>query len=58
MLMWYIIYNTVYLKMVTYRKSAHSNELTIMDDLLIGYSRYRSHDVLKSEFLNFSIHLH
>jgi len=44
--------------MMTYRNSAHSNELTIMDDLLSCYSRYRSHDVLKLQFLNFSIHLH
>jgi len=44
--------------MMTYRNSAHSNELAIMDDLLNCYSRYRSHDVLKSQFLNFSVHLH
>jgi hypothetical protein len=44
--------------MMTYRNSAHSNELTIMDDLLNCYSRYRSRDILKSQFLNFSINLH
>jgi len=44
--------------MMTYRNIAHSNELTVMDYLTNCYSRYRSHDVLKSQFLNFSIHLH